>query len=289
MNAIDKKDLPVQTLLLPNHIIVIGKILNWISPFVAARYAARVFLTPYKYDMPEREKEMYEEAKKQNVFIKEINRKIMMYHYGTSDKKILLVHGWSGTGTQLSKIAKKLVDMGYSTISFDAPAHGKSAGKRTVLPHFIKSIYYLEKEYGPFEAAIGHSLGGIALLKATQDQLKINKLVVIGTANSITTVVKNFVLNLKLTENVGKHLKSYFDKRYGQDLDNYSGAVSAKGVNTPTLVIHDKNDVDVHFSAAHEITKNLKNGELVLTKNLGHRKILGDQTVIARIIAFITS
>ncbi|WP_271781954.1 alpha/beta fold hydrolase [Aquimarina algiphila] len=287
MNKEDKDLIPVQTLLIPKSILYTGKILNWISPLLASRFAARIFLTPFGYKIPEREKKMYATSKKEQIFIRKINREVMVYTYGDSKKKILLVHGWSGSGTQLSKIADALITKGYSTISFDAPAHGDSPGKRTMLPHFIETIYQLEEMYGPFEAAIGHSLGGMSLLRATKYGLQIKKLVIIGTANSITAITKNFAKNLQLNSKVARLLKAYFDKRYGEDLDNYSGAVSALGVKIPTLVIHDKNDVDVHYSAAYEINDNLTNGKLLITEQLGHRKILGTLEVISKIENFI--
>ena len=179
------------------------------------------------------------------------------------------------------------MQQGYSTISFDAPAHGDAPGKRSMLPFFIETIYHLEKIHGHFEAAIGHSLGGMALLRATKCGLQIQKLIIIGTANSNTAVTKNFVKNLQLGQNVGRLIKAYFDDRYGEDIDNYSGAISAADVAIPTLVIHDKNDVDVHYSAAHEIVDNLENGKLLITEQLGHRKILGNKEVIEKILKFI--
>ncbi len=287
MNKADKDLIPVQALLIPKPILYTGKILNWVSPFLASRFAARVFLTPFSYEMPNREKSMYEKSKKERIRIDKINREIVVYNYGKSERKILLSHGWSGSGTQLSKIADELLAKGFSTVSFDAPAHGKSPGKRTILPHFIETIHHLEKSHGPFEAAIGHSLGGMSLLKATKQGLQIKKLVIIGTANSITAVTKKFAKNLQLSQKVASHLKTYFDKRYGEDLDNYSGAVSAKGVQIPTYVIHDKNDVDVHYSAGQEIVQELEKGKLLLTEKLGHRKILGDKNVISKITEFI--
>lgn len=287
MTKADKKLIPVQTLLIPKSIVFTAKIMSWISPFLASRFAARVFLTPYGYKTPDREKIMYETSKKERVYIKKINREIIVYNYGDSKKKILLAHGWSGSGTQLSKIADQLLKQGYSTVSFDAPAHGNSPGRRTILPHFIETIYQLNKTHGPFEAAIGHSLGGMSLLRATKHNLSIKKLVIIGTANSITAITKNFVKNLQLDQKVARLLKSYFDKRYREDLDNYSGAISAKEVKISTLVVHDKNDVDVHYSAAHEIVSNLENGKLLITEQLGHRKILGDPKVISKISEFI--
>lgn len=287
MNPLDKDQIPVQSLLIPKPILYTGKILNWLSPFLASRFAARIFLTPFSYDMPKREKTMYENSDKEKIHIKNINRKVVVYNYGKSDKKILLVHGWSGSGTQLSKIADQLLEHGYSTVSFDAPAHGRSPGKRTIMPHFIETIHQLERTHGPFEAAIGHSLGGMSLLRATRYGLKIKKLVIIGTANSVTAITKNFAKNLQLSQKVAQLLKAYFDSRFGENLDNYSGSVSAKEVHIPTYVIHDKNDVDVHYSSAHEIIENLEQGKLLLTEKLGHRKILGNKEVISKIITFI--
>ncbi|WP_103068312.1 alpha/beta fold hydrolase [Aquimarina sediminis] len=287
MTKSDKDQIPVQSLLIPKFILYTAKILNWISPFLASRFAARIFLTPFGYKIPDREKMMYQKSKKEKILINKINREVVVYNYGNSKKKILLVHGWSGSGTQLSKIADALLDSGYSTVSFDAPAHGSSPGKRSMMPHFIETIHQLESTHGPFEAAIGHSLGGMSLLRATKHGLTIKKLVIIGTANSITAITRNFIKNLQLDQKVANLLKSYFDKRYGEDLDNYSGAVSAIGVKVPTLVIHDKNDVDVHYSAAYEIANNLQNQKLIITEQLGHRKILGNPEIINKIVQFV--
>jgi pimeloyl-ACP methyl ester carboxylesterase len=71
-------------------------------------------------------------------------------------------------------------------------------------------------------------------------------------------------------------------------MDNYSGAFSAESVKVETLVVHDKNDIDVHISSAHEIVDKLENGKLLVTEGLGHRKILGDPDVINKISTFIT-
>lgn len=278
---------PVQVLLTPKYILATGKILSILSPFLASRFAARLFLSPFKYRLPKREKEMDENSIQEKIMIPAINREIVVYTYGTSKKKILMVHGWSGGGTQLSIMAKALKDRGYSIVSFDAPAHGKAPGKISMMPFFIEAVHHLEKSHGPFEAAIGHSLGGMSLLKAVKEGFKVKKLVIIGTANSVTHITKEFARNLKLNETVAKKMKSYFDEKFGEDMDNYSGAFSAKDVIIPTLVIHDEDDVDVHISSAYEISENLENSELFITKGLGHRKILGDPEVINKITTFI--
>jgi pimeloyl-ACP methyl ester carboxylesterase len=70
-------------------------------------------------------------------------------------------------------------------------------------------------------------------------------------------------------------------------MNDYSAYKAAENTLTPTLVIHDENDPEVPVSAGIHIHKHLKNGELMLTKRLGHRKILADPQVIEKIANFI--
>lgn len=284
-----KKDkTPVQRLLVPSYILATGKILTAVSPFLASRFAAKLFLTPFTYKLPKREERMDKESRQEKLILPHYQREIVVYHYGNSPKKILLAHGWSGRGTQLAVMAEELLKAGYSVVSFDAPAHGKASGKRSMMPHFIEAIEVLEKKYGSFEAVIGHSLGGMSSLKAVSDGLPVKKLVIIGTANSVTRITQEFAQNMKMNDRVAAKMKAYFDNKFGVDMDSLSGAVSAEGVKIPTLVVHDEHDVDVHVSSAHEIHEKLENSELYLTEGLGHRRILGNPKVIHKIIEFLS-
>lgn len=284
----DRKDkIPVQRLLVPSYILYAGKFLTAVSPFAASRFAAKLFLTPFRYKLPSREAEMDRESRQETLKVPKINREIVVYHYGEGSKKILLVHGWSGRGTQLAVMAKALVEQGYSVISFDAPAHGKAPGKISMMPFFIEAIHFLEKKYGPFEAAIGHSLGGMASLRAAKEGLKIEKLIVIGTANSVTHITRDFARNMKMSVKVADKMKEYLDRKFKSDMDSLSGAVSAQKVTVPTLVVHDEDDVDVPVNSAYEIAESLEKGELMITQKLGHRRILGDDKVIERVLDFL--
>jgi len=54
-------------------------------------------------------------------------------------------------------------------------------------------------------------------------------------------------------------------------------------------VIHDNDDDEVPVKCGIHIHKYLNNGELMITKGLGHRKILGDTAVVEKVIDFVTS
>ncbi|WP_224490640.1 alpha/beta hydrolase [Robertkochia flava] len=282
------KDQTPADMQVPGFIKIPARILQWISPTLAARFAARIFCTPFKFKMPRREHDMDRQSKQEKLIVPGIGKEIVVYHYGKSSKKVLLVHGWSGRGTQLFKIAEALNKAGYSTISFDAPAHGKARGKRTQMLEFIESCLFINREFGPFEYAVGHSLGAMTLLNSVQRGIKFKKMVLVGSGNLVTDIMRDFTDKLGLKPVVGIQMKRYFDEISGMDAASLSAEYVAPEVALPVLVIHDTEDRDVPVEAAYRIHKNLPESELMITEGLGHRKILGDKKVIRQITEFFT-
>ncbi len=287
INMVKNKEIPNQSLKIPRLILATAKLLQILSSNWTTLFAAKLFTTPIKHKIPKREHHMEEKSSQQRIHIPSINKEIVVYQYGTNEQKILLVHGWSGRGTQLVKIADELLKLGFSTISFDAPAHGKSKGKTTLMPEFIASIFEIEKQLGPFEFAIGHSLGGMSILNAIARGFKTKKAVTIGSADIIQDIIDDFVVQLQLKPGFGIKLRDHFETKFNTEMDSYSASRAAKSVSTPILVIHDVHDADVNIKSAYHIHENLKNSELLITEGLGHRKILGNDEVIKNIIKFI--
>lgn len=282
-----KTSIHIQSLKIPKIILLTSKLISFISPKLITLFAAKLFTTPIKHKIPKRELEMDRKSVQNSIKILAINKEVVLYKYGKSEKKILLVHGWSGRGTQLFKIADELLKAGYSTISFDAPAHGKSPGKRTIMVDFIAAILEIDKQLGPFEAAIGHSLGGMSVLNAIKKGLKVNRAVVIGSGDIVQDIMDDFVAKLELKPSISTRLRLHFEKKYKEEMNSYSAFLAAKETTIPILVIHDNDDPEVPVKAGIHIHKYLKNGELLLTNGLGHRKILGNLKVIEKTVQFI--
>lgn len=281
-----KKNKKLDPLPIPKFIIKTGQFLNIFSTKAVVLYAAKLFTTPIKHRIPKRELEMDTNSIQQLISVPSINKSIMVYEYGKSDKKVLLVHGWSGRGTQLFKIADALLKEGYSTVSFDAPAHGKSPGNSSIMLEFIASIFELEKQFGPFEMAIGHSLGGMAVLNAVKSGFHTDKIVVIGSGDIVQDIIDDFIKKLQLKPEISIKLRDHFENKYDEAMDNYSAFKAAEAIEKPILVVHDENDYEVPVKAGINIHQHVKNGDLLLTQGLGHRKILGDTNVIQKIIEF---
>jgi pimeloyl-ACP methyl ester carboxylesterase len=276
-----------QLLKIPAIIRNTAKFLSFFSTKLVVLFAAKLFTTPIKHKIPKREMEMDRLSKQETIEIPAINKKIRSYQLGHSNRKILLVHGWSGRGTQLVKFSDALLKLDYSIISFDAPAHGKSHGTTTIMTEFIETILELDKQFGPFEAAIGHSLGGMSLLNAFNNGFQLKKLVVIGSGDIVKDITDDFVSKLELQSEISDLLRQHFEKKSNRTMDSYSSFIAAKEIDIPVLVIHDEGDTEVPVKCAHHIHQHLKNGTLYLTHGLGHRKILGDSKVIEKTLQFI--
>jgi pimeloyl-ACP methyl ester carboxylesterase len=278
---------PSQSLRIPRSILLISTFFALISTKLVTVFASKLFTTPIKHKVPKRELEMDHKSKQNLIVVPAINKSVMLYKYGEGVKQILLVHGWSGRGTQLFKIADAVIKEGYSTISFDAPAHGKSPGNTTIMVDFIASILEIDKQFGPFEAVIGHSLGGMAVLNAIKSGLSVSNATIIGSGDIVQDILDDFISKLELKPAISSSLRLYFEKKYNENMDSFSAYKAAEKISIPVLVIHDNDDHEVPVKAGIHIHEHLKNGELMLTEGLGHRKILGDPAVIKKIIEFI--
>lgn len=260
-------------------------IVEWISPILASRLAIYLFFTPIRFKAPATEKKVAKQAKRRILKFK--NNKIQTYEWGSGESAILLVHGWSGRATQVAHIAKRLNAEGYQVISFDAPAHGYSNGRHTHLMEFGELILRMQEEYPNIEAVIGHSMGGAATVYAILHGFKVNKCVLIGSPASTSWILHSFCEQINVSTKVAELMKIRLEKKFEKEINEISLEEMAKQVDIPALILHDEDDVDAPVESAHRIHKNWKNSKLVLTKKLGHRRILKDAVVAQHIIDFL--
>lgn len=273
----------------PRYIKNTSKVLQTLNKNIAAAFALKLFETPIKYKMPKREQKMYEVSHKSKLILPESGKEIVVYENKFGPKKVLLVHGWNGRGTQLVSIAKAFKELNYTIISFDAPGHGKSAKTTANMKHFIEAVFELDKKYSGFDVMIGHSLGGMSVINSLGRGLITDKAIIIGSGNTTKAITEDFLGTIGMKQKLTPTLINLFERKYNDKMTNYDVAYQALKVNVPVLIIHDKNDKDVPFTAAEAISKNLQNNELLITTGLGHRKILGDENVIEKIVQFVTS
>ena len=246
-----------------------------------------IFSRPLRHKPHVREKEFIISSKKETHFIPSINKKIKTYELEGSRKKVLLVHGWSGRGSQLSSIATECNKKGFFVVSFDAPAHGGSSSNTTNVPEFVEAINFLNTTKGPFDYAIGHSFGGASIFNYCRKHRGFEKIVVIGTQSKLSTYFAEFIKIMGLKEDYSKKIMTLFSKRVGEKILDYDPENFVRNITSKTLIIHCSDDNYVSFGSAVILTEELKNSELYKTTGLGHRKILGDKKTINRLVDFL--
>lgn len=262
--------------------------LEKIAPPLAHRYFLRIFFTPLKYPIPEKEQKALQFA---TAFsFSAAGQTIQGYSWGDHSRPyVLLVHGWAGRATQFRRFVKPLINAGFRVIGFDGPAHGGSTGKRTDILEFGKAIEKIYQLHGEPEAIIAHSFGGVATLYAAMNGLSVKKLVNIASPTIGDEVIRTYLRAVNGSWKTGLFFKQYILKTQGKPFEEFSSLHFVQNLPAPVeiLLVHDENDKEVDIRNAEALVSLYKWANLLRTKKLGHIRILRDDQVIRRCVTFI--
>ncbi|MDH5597676.1 MAG: alpha/beta hydrolase [Cyclobacteriaceae bacterium] len=248
-----------------------------VSPYLAKKWAAKLFFTPIKFGTPSAEKPYLKMADKFNLYVEE--KKVSCYTWGTGEP-IIFVHGWSGRGTQFWKFIEYFTKNGFKVISFDAPAHGLSSGKTTSILEFENIIRQLAEKFDVHHL-IGHSLGGVASLLAAKNGLKVKNLFMIGSPSIADEVISEFLKKINGTQASSDGIRNYVKQRTDRPFEDFMSLQIIQGINDLNLkLIHDEYDSEVPIKHAEELIKRYPRATIFKTSGLGHTRILKDQVVI---------
>lgn len=259
-----------------------NKLIGTLFPRKTAQTAKMMFLTPRKFPLKAWEQEL--EKKGQRITL---SNGLSAVSWGQSARKILLVHGWESRATQVAGFAEHFVSAGYQVIALDGPAHGHSEGKQANPLMFAKAVEQAGAELGPFDAIIGHSMGGSAVAIALSEGLETNKVVLISSPSSIESVLKRFARFIGLPEKSTQLFLNLVGEKVGRSAESLDIAKLIKTNTAKALIIHDKEDIEVPFEDGVSIQKNWEGSRLLTTQGYGHRSILRQKEVWQSIIQFV--
>ena len=256
-------------------------------PALAHRYFLRIFFTPLKYPVPEKETKAASFAK--TFTFSAAEQTIQGYIWGETGPYVLVVHGWAGRATQFRRFVKPLLQEGLRVIGFDGPAHGRSTGKRTNLFEFRETLTRLYEKHGEPTAIIAHSFGGVAVLHAAMHGLRVRKLVNIASPTIGDEVIKTYLKAVNGSWSTGLFFKDYIMRTQGKPFDEFSSLHFVAHLPEPVdiLLVHDENDREVEIRHAEALVAAYPHAHLIRTRKLGHTRILKDDQVIRRIITFV--
>lgn len=200
----------------------------------------------------------------------------------------LLVHGWGGRGSQLGSLVPLLVNAGRRVVTFDAPAHGDSPGQRTTLTAMADTVAAVAAWAGPVAGIVAHSFGAAATTIALSRGTKASRVAYLAPAFRITAMVERFVSAVGLdAEDRARFLDALRDVNRGAGPEALDGPSLAPRLDTPLLVVHDRDDREVPHGDGVAAAESWPGARLVTTVGLGHRRILDDAHVHAIVRGFL--
>ncbi len=107
------------------------------------------------------------------VFDKEFSHTELIFKvfkWGSGKRKILLTHGWGSKAADFHELITALRNLDdVQIIAFDAPGNGSSESELSNLILYTKAVKQVMLHYGSPAILIGHSLGAMANVMATQE------------------------------------------------------------------------------------------------------------------------
>lgn len=260
--------------------------LGAVAPPLAGRWAFDLFRRPARFPDPAWEAEIGRTAERRwHIPFREGRLAALAWGEGPV---VLLAHGWSGRGTQLGAFVAPLVAQGYSVVAFDAPAHGRSSGRRTNLYEVADSVRHVAQEVGPVAAVVAHSFGAVATTLALGDGMEAGGVAYLGPACRASQAVKGFAKQLGLTLPVELGLRGALERSFGANVWLHTSAANvARSLKVPALLIHDLEDREVPYREAQILAHNWPGAQLHTTAGLGHRRILRDPETVERVVSFV--
>ncbi len=200
---------------------------------------------------------------------------------------VLLVHGWGGRGVQMGSFVAPLVATGHRVVWFDQPGHGESGHGPVALPDFVRALQALAATHGPFEAAIGHSLGAAALGVAMRGGLELGRVVFVSPPASISEHTHKFARMLGITPSIRDAMRHRLERHYGVRFAEIDRIDELGQLHLPAMFVHDSGDTEVPFEHTLRLSARMPEARLIKTYGLGHYRLLRDQAVVRAIVDFV--
>ena len=261
--------------------------LGSLMPAHLGRMAYHSWFSPARFNMPERERGALDSAVTGVVAVDDIE--VTTYRWGGSASPVILfVHGWSGRGSQAHAFVEPVLNAGFSLLSFDAPAHGRTEGRQSSVLQFADCLLALQQQAGSFHGCITHSVGGMALALAAQFGFAPGRAVCLCPPNDFDSVIQNFQRTLRLPDSVVREMLKLLYATHGNLVKQLLRVENnAANIDFPALLIHDRDDPEIPWQDSEKIHHAWRHSELMLTDTLKHHRIVRDEQVVEAAVRYL--
>lgn len=251
---------------------IIGAIINFIGfmfPSYAVELAIKIFSTPKKGRLNEKESTYLKSAIQEDIVYNGIS--IRTYHWKGAKETILLAHGWESNTHRWKSLIERLKSFGYNIVALDAPGHGASGNKTFNALLYSECMHLVAKKFNA-EIVIGHSVGGMSTIffQHKYQLPSIKKLVLLGAPATITDIFKSYVSMMGYNNKIAEGINHYVLKHYNHLPEHFSVANFSKEIKNKGLIIHDKKDRIIPFTDGLKIQQSYEDAQFIKTVGFGH-------------------
>ncbi len=251
---------------------------------LSAFWAERIFLTPPRQRRTRREYRILSRG----VFraVDSGGCRLATWRWGEGPP-VLLIHGWGGHAGRLSHFIAPLVEAGFSVVAFDAPGHGESRARLCSVMDIIRAVSTVAEDSGPLAGFIGHSLGAAAGILALRSGVRAGAAVLLAPPANPEELAVKFASICGMPGEVRDSMKVRLVSRHGVAWENLRLFEPAPQAPAPLLIFHDHRDLKVPARNARVLAAAWPGASLVLTRGLGHHKILRSPEVVSGAVQFL--
>ena len=238
-------------------------------------------IKPYRLNKTQRE----QMSRAHSFYLEYKQNRIKVFEWGKGPI-ILLVHGWGGRALQLNAFVQPLVDKGFRVVAFDHKGHGESSTRFSSFPEIVRgtdllTLYYGKDLYG----IVAHSIGSNSVFKVSEYFERKLKIVAVAPMENFPIWLEKMRRRLGIYEKLFARVIGQIEAESELNLLEQCVFNYDKIRRHEVLLVHDKLDRMNKISASHAIQRNLQDSSLMVTENLGHSRILGNQAVVDRVVA----
>ncbi len=262
-------------------------LLGVVSKRKAAAEAIILFSTPFR-KVKKKVPPIFEKA--EEIHFSMHHKKVYGYRWNhPSSHRFLILHGFESSAYNFDRYVKPMIKKGYEVVAMDAPAHGRSEGKTINLLDYVDMVRETWKRFGPFDAVLAHSFGGLAISLYLDEHPPEHRpqIALIAPATETTTAVNSFFKVLQMNDEIKQEFNRQIHQKTGRWPAEYSITRVAPTLKADILWAHDEEDNMTPLADTEKIrAQNLPHIRFLITKGLGHRRIYRDNHVSRAILDF---
>ena len=259
---------------------------SYVVPGLVAPFFRRMMLTPRRHVRPPPVLAVPDADERIDL-----GDGLVAWRWGEGDPAIptvLLVHGFEGNRAQFGAILEALRARSLSVVALDVPAHGESLGDELTAVKFIAAIERTLDCIGPVHAVVGHSMGGAMSLFSIAHRGGARRVALISAPSSLKRELQRFAKAVGLSKRGARAFIASVEKHVGRPAADFDVRHVAGKLKLPVLMIHDQTDRQVPVAEAARSAHMLPAAELIVTRGLGHNRLLADPAVVAAIVDFVS-